>query len=166
MQAFEIISSLCMLLCSVLGTGCSLIFIRVLIIDRQCRTMTTLLVLNSVIAGFIVNVVCTCQSIYQLVSDENDKLCEFRGFLLHGACGLLYHTFCVQALHRIFSTIAIQRQYLRSKRVIKVIVLFQWLISSTFALPILLDGRIKFQAGSRICQVKKFETYFKNQLIV
>jgi hypothetical protein len=115
--------------------------------------MTVLLVLNSIIAGFVVNIVHACQALYQLINDGNDKLCAFRGFLLYGTSGLLYHTFCVQAFYRLFTTLSIQERYRRSKRVIMLIVFFQWLISLTFALPILLTGRIKYQSGSRICQV-------------
>jgi hypothetical protein len=159
MYAFEILSSLFMLVCSVLGIVCALIFLSVVIIDRQCRTMTTLLVLNSVIAGFVLNTVYTSQAFYQLTNDGNDKLCEFRGFLLHGTCGLLYHTFCIQALYRLVVTLPVRQQYLRSKHVIIFIVLLQWLISSTFGLPILLNGQIKYQAGSRICQVNRFKIY-------
>jgi hypothetical protein len=160
MDVFEILSSLFMLLCSVSGIICTLIFISVIIIDRQCRTMTALLVFNSIIAGFIVNIVYACQALYQLVSDEEDKLCVFRGFLLHITCGLLYHTFCVQALYRLVVTMPVQQQYLRSKPVVLFIVLLQWLISLTFGLPILLNGQIKYQAGSRICQVEIFVLYF------
>ena len=160
MHVFEILSSLFMLLCSVFGIICTLIFISVIIIDRQCRTMTALLVLNSIIAGFIVNTVYACQALYQLVSDEEDTLCVFRGFLLHVTCGLLYHTFCVQALYRLVVTMPVQQQYLRSKSVVIMCsVLFQWVISLTFGLPILLNGQIKFQAGSRICQVDKLMIY-------
>ncbi|CAF3193215.1 unnamed protein product [Rotaria sp. Silwood2] len=159
MDSFEILSDLFMLLCNLLGIGCALIFISVLIIYRQCRKITTLLVLNSIIAGFIVNVVCIYQVIYQLTSDGNDKLCVLRGFLLQSGCGLLYHTFCVQALHRFFATVPERRQYLRSKCVILFIVLLQWFISLTFSLPILVGGRIKFQAGYRICQVSMHDLY-------
>ena len=148
-----------MLLCSILGVICAVIFITVLIIDRQCRTMTTLLVLNSIMGGFIVNIVYTCQTLYQLTTDENDKLCVFRGFLLNATSGLLYHTFCIQALFRLFVTIPVRRQYFRSKHVIMFIILIQWFISLTFGLPILVNGRIKFQAGSRICQVDRFMIY-------
>jgi hypothetical protein len=157
MDAFGILSSLFMFLCSVFGIVCALIFISVVIIYRQCRTMTTLLVLNSIIAGFVANIVYACQALYQLISDENDKLCVFRGFLLHDTCGLLYHTFCVQALYRLSATTSAQERYFRSKRVIMYIVLLQWLISLNFGLPILLNGQIKYQAGSRICQVDRFE---------
>lgn len=161
MNAFEILSSLFMLICSLLGIICTIIFISVVIIDRQCRTMTTLLVLNSIIAGLVVNIVYTCQSIYQLITDEEDQLCAFRGFLLHSTCGLLYHTFCVQALYRLFATMPTRQRYLRSKSVTIFIVILQWLISLTFALPIYLNNQIKYQAGSRICQVDKFINIFE-----
>jgi uncharacterized membrane-anchored protein len=153
MYILDFLSSLFMLLCSIFGIVCALIFISVLIINRQCRTMTIALVLNSIIAGLVVNIVYACQSMYQFFIDESDKLCVFRGFLVHSTRGLFYHTFCVQALYRVFATLFSRRRCLRSKRVFICIVLFQWLISLTFALPILLDGRIKYQPGSRICQV-------------
>jgi len=61
-------------------------------------------------------------------------------------------------LYRLFATMPTQRQqYLRSKHTTLFIVVIQWLISLTFGLPILLNGQIKYQAGSRICQVDRFE---------
>jgi hypothetical protein len=153
MNSFEIPSSIFILLCSIFGIVCALIFISILILDRQSRTMTVLLVLNSILAGLIVNIVYASQALYQLIGDGNDRLCAFRGLLIHDTCGLLYHTFCVQAFYRLLTTISIQERYLRSKCVIIFIVFIQWLISFTFGLPILLTGRIKYQAGSRVCQV-------------
>jgi hypothetical protein len=50
-------------------------------------------------------------------------------------------------------TVFAQRRYLQSTRVIMSIVIIQWFISITFAIPILLLGRIKFQADGQICQV-------------
>ncbi|CAF4841275.1 unnamed protein product [Rotaria sp. Silwood1] len=142
-----------------LGIGCAFIFIIILIIYRQCRTITTLLILNSIIAGFIVNVMYVYQVISQLTSDGNDKLCILRGFLLQSGCGLLYHTLCVQALYRFFATIPKRQQYLQSKYTITFIVLVQWFISITFNLPILIDGRIKFQVNYRVCQVLMQDLY-------
>lgn len=88
-----------------------------------------------------------------MLSDTPDALCTFRGFLLHCSTGLFYHTLCIQALHRLFVTVYAQRRCLQSRCVIVSIVVTQWLISITFAIPILLIGRIKFQAKDRICQV-------------
>ncbi|CAF4122673.1 unnamed protein product, partial [Adineta steineri] len=111
-----------------------------------------MLAFNSAIAGIIVNVTCCCQAIYQLTSDGNDKLCSFRGFLLHAAAGLLYQTLCVQALHRLFVVVCATRRYLRSTKVIAFITIIQWLLSITFGIPALVIGRIVYQSGSRICQ--------------
>ncbi|CAF1260742.1 unnamed protein product [Adineta steineri] len=111
-----------------------------------------MLAFNSAIAGIIVNVTCGCQAIYQLTSDGNDKLCSFRGFLLHTAAGLLYQTLCVQALHRLFVVVFATRRYLRSTKVMASITIIQWLLSITFGIPALIVGRIVYQSGSRICQ--------------
>ncbi|UJR11561.1 hypothetical protein I4U23_015741 [Adineta vaga] len=120
--------------------------------EKQFHTITIILSFNSAIAGFIINVTSACQAIYQLLSDGNDRLCSFRGFLLHAASGLLYQTLCVQALHRLFVVVFPAKRYLRSKQVMIIILIIQWLISIMFAIPALIAGRIVYQSGSRICQ--------------
>ncbi|CAF3777871.1 unnamed protein product [Rotaria socialis] len=117
-----------MMLSSALGIDCALIFISILIIYCQSRSMATLVGFNSAIAGSIVNVVFVCQ------------LCVFRGFLVHSSCGLLYHSFCVQALYRLLGTIPERQPYLQSECTITCIILVQWLVSLNFALPRLLNG--------------------------
>ena len=153
MDVFDWVSSVLMVISNTFGIGCALIFITIVVFHRQCHTTTVLLILNSVVAGFISNLVCGSQAIYQLIGDGNDTLCILRGYLLYSATGLLYHTLCVQALHRLFVTVLATRRYLQSKRTIIIIVIVQWLISGCFVLPILLSGRIKYNPGSRICLV-------------
>ncbi|CAF2112391.1 unnamed protein product [Rotaria magnacalcarata] len=146
-----------MILSRALGIDCALSFIRILIIYRHSRSMTTLLGFNFAIVDSIVIVVFVCQLIYRLTTDGNDKLCVFRGFLLHSSCGLLYRSFCVQALYRLSATIRERRQYLQSECTITCIILVQWLVSLDFALSLRLDGRIEFQTVYRICQVLMHE---------
>jgi len=130
-----------------MGVICSLIFIGRIGIIRCRYTPIIFISLNSASAGFIINIIYASQAVYQMLSDTPDALCTFRGFLLHCSTDLFYHTLCIQALHRLFVTVYAQRRCLQSRCVI------QWLISITFAIPILLIGRIKFQAKDRICQV-------------
>ena len=153
MDAFERVSSILMLISSIFGIGCAVIFAIIVVFYRQCHTTTILLVLNSVLAGLICNSVSGSEAMYQLTGDGNDTLCVLRGFLLYSSTGLLYHTLCVQGLHRFFVTVLSTRRYLQSKRVIFTIVFVQWLISSCFVLPIVLAGRIKYNPGSLICLV-------------
>lgn len=165
METFEIISSLLMLIFSIFGIGFSTIFIIIVVFHQDCHTMTILLVLNSVIAGFISNLVSGSQSIYQLKSDGNDDLCVLRGYLLYSSTGLLYHTLCVQGIQRLFTIVLATRRYLQSKKIILTIVIIQWIISSCFVLPILLDGRIRYNPGSRICLVSSITVLIKNRHI-
>ena len=162
MDVFETLSSILMIVCSIFGIICAFIFIIIVATHRQCHTLTILLVLNSTVAGLIANMTCICQAIYQLMNIGNDKLCTIRGFLLQVGTGLLYHTLCVQALHRLFVTVYSKRQYLQTRRFNIFMVVIQWIFSATFGLPILLTGRITYYAGSRICQVKakKYIGYF------
>ncbi|CAF4156124.1 unnamed protein product, partial [Adineta steineri] len=110
---------------SIFGIICAMTFIVIVASHRQFHTLTIMLALNSAIAGIIVNVTCCCQAIYQLTSDGNDKLCSFRGFLLHAGAGLLYQTLCVQALHRLFVVVFATRRYLRSTKVMASITIIQ-----------------------------------------
>jgi uncharacterized membrane protein len=87
--------------------------------------------------------------VYQMLSDTADVLCVFRGFLLHCSAGLFYHTLCIQALYRLFVTVYAQRRTLQSSRVFLSIIVIQWLISIIFGIPILLIGRIIFQANGQ-----------------
>ncbi len=153
MNTFQILSSVFIFLCSTMGVVCCVIFIFIVAIDRRCRTLIILITLNSILAGFITNIIYASQAIYQMLSDTPDILCPFRGFLLHCSTGLFCHTLYIQTLYRLFVTVFAQRRYLQSKRVIMSIVMIQWFISITFAIPILLLGRIKFQADGQICQV-------------
>ena len=143
-DVFDLLSSLVMASCSLFGLICSLTFILIVLTHRPFQTVTIMLAFNSAVAGFIINFTCGCQAIYQMVSDGNDQFCSFRGFLLHAATGLLYHTLCVQALRSLFVVVFSAQRSLQSKPMIA---------SITIAIPALVMGRIVYQAGSHICQV-------------
>ena len=153
MDVFEILSSILMIVCSIFGIICALIFIIIVVTHRQCHTFTILLVLNSSVAGLIANVTCLSQAIYQLLDLGNDSLCAIRGLFLQITTGLFYHTLCVQALHRLFVTVYSTRRYLQTVRFNISMVVIQWIFSAAFGLPIFIFNRIKYQAGSCICQV-------------
>lgn len=153
MYDFETISSVLMIICSVFGILFAFVFILIVLIYRQCQTLTIFLVLNSTLAGLLANIACISQAIYQLLDVGNDRLCAVRGLLLQAGTGVLYHTLCVQAFYRLFVTVYSTRRYLQSKQFIGLMVLIQWIFSASFGLPALFMDRITYQAGSRICQV-------------
>ncbi|CAF0742841.1 unnamed protein product [Adineta ricciae] len=158
MYCIEILASILMFLCNLLGIICSLIFISIFIVYRQCRTMTTVLVLNSVVAGFIINVVYACDALYQINLTQADALCIFRGFLLCVTFALYFHTFCVHALYRWFMTIPCFREYLRSKCITLFAIACQWVISILIILLIFWNNGIKFQSYLHTCTVPRDDT--------
>ena len=153
MDALDALSSAVMLAFGVFGTCTAFVFILIVALHRQCHTATIFLVLNSVVAGLVANLVFSIQSVYQLVGDGNDALCILRGYAIHSSAGVIYHTLSVQALHRLFVTVLARRRYLQSKRFLMALVGVQWFFSSCFVLPILLTGKIRYNPGSRICLV-------------
>lgn len=152
-MAFETLSSILMIIWSSFGILCALVFILITCIDQRCHRLTVLLVLNSTLAGIIANATCLAQAIYQLLDRADDVLCAFRGFLLQSSTAMLYHTLCVQALHRIFVTVYSTRRSLQHNRISVMMVIIQWIISGTFLLPLLLTNRFPYHRDSQICQV-------------
>ncbi|CAF3716902.1 unnamed protein product [Adineta steineri] len=126
--------------------------------NRQCHTLHNCLVLNSTVAGLIINIIYMCQGIYQLSDVGDDILCRFRGFLLQMGTGLLYHTLCVQAFHRLFVTVYSTKRYFQTKSFNIYMVIIQWVISFSFGLPVFLTGQMKYYAEVRMCQVSIDET--------
>lgn len=153
MNDFETWSSVVMIVCSVFGITSAFLFILIVSTHRQCHTRTVFLVLNSTLAGLIANIACITQAVCQLIDIGNDRLCTVRGLILQAGTGALYHTLCVQAFHRLFVTVYSTRRYLQTTRFTVLMVLMQWIFSTTFGLPMLFTSRITYQSGSRICQV-------------
>ena len=153
METLDALSSAVMLAFSILGMCSAALFISIVALHRQCHTTTIMLALNTVVAGFMSNLVFGIQSAYQLLVDGDDSLCIVRGYFVNTVCGLLYHTLCVQALHRLFVTVLAKRRSLQSKRLILMLVAAQWLFSSSFVLPIALRDRLRYNQVSRICPV-------------
>jgi hypothetical protein len=143
-----------MIVCSIFGIICAFVFLIIVITHRHCHTLTIFLVFNSTVAGLIANITCISQAIYQLIDLGDDSLCIIRSFFLKTGTGALYHSLCVQALHRLFVTVYSTRRYLQTRRFHIYMIIIQWIFSATFSLPIVLTNRIKYQPGSRICQVK------------
>ena len=162
MHLFEAITSILMIVSSIIGLICACIFILIVIKNQQCHTLTIYLVLNSTIAGLIANLTCFTQGIYQLLDLGHDYLCTIRGLLLQVTTGMLYHTLCVQALHRLFVTVYANRRCLQTKRSNIWLIVGQWTFSILFGLPICLTDRIQYQSGSRICQVKSILSFVCN----
>ena len=155
-----------MIVCSTFGMICSLIFIIIVAIHRQCHTLIIFLVLNSTIAGLMANITCFSQAIYQLLDSGNDHLCPIRGLLLHTTAGIFYHTLCVQALHRLFATVYSTRRYLQTVRSTMLMVGIQWIFSTTFGLPIYFTDRINYQSESGMCQVRFEERRLTDECLI
>lgn len=163
MTFLETFSSWVMISFTLLGIICALIFIVTVIRHRRSHTTTNLLVFNTAVAGLLSGTIAGSQAIYQLVTDKEDYLCQFRGYLMFCASGFLYHTLCVQAIHRLFIIVLSTRRDLQSKKTIIGIVIIQWTISALFPLPVFLTKRLRYNPGSRICSVG-FDRFFSKIL--
>ena len=111
--------------------------ISIVIINRQCCTISNLLICN-VTAGFIlyfiVNFIgCTCG----LRSDwfHHQPACAFRGYVFMVSCIVICYSYLAQAISRLFFAVLFKYQFLLTWRTHWFIIIVSWLIS--IALPIL-----------------------------
>lgn len=146
----------------VLGVLCSVIFMTTVIRHHRCHTTTIMLAFNTNVAGLICNLAAGIEVMYQLASDKEDYLCLFRGYLFHASTGLLYHTLCIQAIHRTFVIVLASRKYLQSKLCISILVIVQWIISICFFLPLVFSGDVPYKPESRICTVGSYSIRILN----
>ncbi|CAF0854819.1 unnamed protein product [Adineta steineri] len=111
--------------------------------------------MNTVCAGLVANMTTASQGIYMFVDEESgsDSLCVIRAYLMYSGAGLIYHSILVQALHRLFITVFVNRRRLQSSFIFIPLSAIQWLVSFGFGLPILLSGRILSDSVDSICEL-------------
>jgi len=118
-----------------LGIFWSLLFLIILIQHRLYRkSPLALLVGNSSLAGLFFHSIIFLQSFHMLIG-RPDLQCIVRGHLIHSFAGAVYHSICLQALHRLFVTVLSNRPQLKSPKALITMIIIQWIFSLTFCLP-------------------------------
>jgi hypothetical protein len=121
----------------ILGIFWSLLFLIILFKYRLYRkSPLALLVGNASLAGLLFHIVIFAQAYHMLIGHPNIR-CIIRGHLIHSFAGSVYHSICLQALHRLFVTVYSDHPNLQSPKVLITMTIIQWLFSLTFCLPTL-----------------------------
>jgi len=134
---WKILCDSILLIEGILGIFWSLLFLIILFKHRlYLKSSLSLLVGNASLAGLLFHTVIFAQSFHMLIGYPNIQ-CIVRGHLIHAFAGSVYHSICVQALHRLFVTVYSNHPNLQSLKVLITISIIQWIFSLTFCLPTL-----------------------------
>ncbi len=124
---------------------------------RSCRSILTLLSANSCIAGLIFNGVQLINAlllfrddIYLSTSNYN-QYCEIRNYLMHVSGSLLYYSYCVQSISRLFFVVFYKHTFLLTYHVHFILIAIQWTVGLMLPMSILTSSHRQYQTDTSQC---------------
>ncbi|CAF0843662.1 unnamed protein product [Rotaria sordida] len=154
---FYIINFSCAIIASIIGLIFSFTLILIIITNQQCHSMSNLLACNTSVAVIFYLILTISASIYGFRQDWtwNSPLCTFRAYSFVVTLAAVCYSFSIQSLSRLFFVIHYKRRYLLTWRTHVIMIIFNWLISSSIPMvPLFIDGSLGLEKESRTCIVK------------
>ncbi|CAF2416389.1 unnamed protein product [Rotaria sp. Silwood2] len=108
-----------------------------IILIKHClyrKSPLAFLVGNTSLAGLFFHSVIFFQGLFMVI-EHSDVYCIRQGHLIHSFAGSVYHSICLQALHRLFVTVLSNQSQLQSPKFLITMTIIQWISSLTFCLP-------------------------------
>ena len=124
---------------------------------RSCRSVLTLLSANSCVAGLIFNGVQLLNALLLFRDDiylstvNNNQYCEVRTYLMHVSGSLLYYSYCVQSISRLFFVVFYRRRFLLSYHVHFILIAIQWSLGLMLPMSILTSSHRQYQTETSQC---------------
>jgi len=145
-----------MLFFNILAFASALLFLFIVARHRTCRHLSVILVANTCCAGLIATSAGISQAISMLFgSCDYSEQCVLAAYFYMSGCGAIFHSLCLQALHRLFSNVLKtgvgNHGILWSRWFYTILIIVQWLISITYVLPVYRN--IAFIPGSCLYQM-------------
>lgn len=148
-----------MFLISAILLGClfSLAFICISAGDRSCRSVLTLLSANSCVSGLIFNCVQLVNALLLFRDDiylsniNQNQYCEIRNYLMHASGSLLYYSYCVQSISRLFFVVFYKNTFLLTYHIHFILIAIQWTLGFSLPMSILTSGHSQYQTETSQC---------------
>jgi hypothetical protein len=145
-----------MFVLNLLALVAALLFLFIVARYRTYRVLSVILVANTCCAGLVATDARVSQAISMLFGFcYYSEQCVLTAHFYMVGCSGIYHSLCLQALHRVFSNVKAgdidNHQYLQSSLLYIILIILQWLISISYLLPVY--SQITFIPGSCLCQM-------------
>ena len=149
----------------ILMMGCSIyvvilaaIFSLIVIRDKNCRTVSMLLVLNSFLAEFLFGSIMFSMALFTLSNDlsrrfEADSLCVFRGYLSYALSAARSYSYLLQSMYRYTTVVHPTRLVVRSIRFQLTLIALAWFISVIHPFPFLFTEQIHYNPANQVCHM-------------
>ncbi|UJR25231.1 hypothetical protein I4U23_006583 [Adineta vaga] len=132
-------------------------FICISVGYRSCRSILTLLSANSCIAGLIFNGVQLSNALLlfrddiHLSTSNYNQYCEVRNYLMHVSGSLLYYSYCVQSISRLFFVVFYRHTFLLTYHIHFILIAIQWTLGLMLPISILTSGHRQYQTETSQC---------------
>ena len=132
-------------------------FITISVGYRSCRSVLTLLSANSCVAGLIFNGVQLSNALLLFRDDIHlstptySQYCEIRNYLMHVSGSLLYYSYCIQAISRLFFVVFYKHSFLLTYHIHFVLIAIQWTLGLMLPLSMLTSSHKQYQTDTSQC---------------
>ena len=126
----------------------------IVILDRNCRTITNLLTCNSSVATILYYILNLISVIYGLRDDwaYHQPACAFRAYCYTTLCAAICYSYSIQAVSRLYFTVLFKYKYLQSWYIHWTMIIISWLISILIPIiPFFFEHGYRLEEESHIC---------------
>jgi hypothetical protein len=155
-ELFYTINNIIALVAAITALIFAFLTLVVVIINRQCRTVTNLLICDTAIATILFCTVGFISSVYSRRSDWLDyqPACAFRAYLQIMLSTSICYSYSIQAISRLFYSVYYKKKYLQTWRIHWILIIISWIISIlTPIVPFFFEHGYELQTVSRVCTI-------------
>jgi hypothetical protein len=130
--------------------------IIIVVINRQCRTITSMMMCNTAAATIIYSILQLISAGYGLRDDwsTNQPACLFRSYCYNGVCIAVISSYTVQSISRLFFSVLYKYKYLLSWRVHCYLIIANYLLTIVGPIPLVfMKNGCGLELESRLCTV-------------
>jgi len=165
---FYIITFSLSIVVSIVNLLFGFIIIIVVIINRQCRTVTNLLMCNTAAATSIYAVLQIFSAGYGLRDDwlHNQPLCVFRAYCYVTVCIIVSGSYALQSISRLFFAVLYKYKYLLTWRIHWFMIIANYLMAIVGPIvPVFVGDGYEFEVDSRLCMATT-KVFYSSMLAV
>jgi len=153
---FYIINFSISIFASSISLSAGFLMIIIVIINRQCRTITSMMMCNTAAATIIYSILQLISAGYGLRNDwfSYQPACLFRLYCYNGVCIAVCGSYAVQSISRLFFSVLYKHQYLLSWRIHCYLIIANYLLTIVGPIPLVfMKNGCGLEPESRLCTV-------------
>ncbi|CAF1062316.1 unnamed protein product [Adineta steineri] len=157
MESWLIPMDILMIILTTLVITISCVFLIIIILNKTCHTVIMMLIANTYLSALLFGCCLLGSSVFMFQNDvkqiqDQDSLCNFRGYFIYVSCGLHNYSFLLQAIYRYLTAVYPNRLFWQSRRIQILFICIKWIFCFVYILPILFTNGFTYNVDNQIYQ--------------